>query len=81
MADGMSWLKDGAGRWVVGVDCGVGISFLGLDSEGGGRVERNLLRGAVRLAYEGLAADAGEWVCGKDKVFEVTVGGGDVADV
>jgi len=60
--EGMRVLHDSHRRWVLGMDPRKGVTYFGLDSEGTGREDTNLLSGPVMPTWAGADTAAAQWV-------------------
>ncbi len=61
-AAGMLFLHDARRHWILGMEPGKGVAHFGLDSEGTGRENTNLLSGPLMPTWSGADASAARWL-------------------
>jgi len=69
MAAGIASLSDPGHRWALTMDASKGVFHLGLDSEGTGREQTNLLLEPLRLAWPDAGPAPMAWHVSKDNVW------------
>lgn len=66
-------INDLDNHWIIGIDPMNGITHFGLDSEGTGRAETNLLIEPVRFSWDGSGEVVSDWKKISEKRFETTI--------